>query len=82
MTEILYEKNMTIKVIAEPVVVAPVRNPPEVIQFPFKIDVPLPLPTPILPSSPPHFTPPLPPQLPTQPLPLLAPPMSPLYLVP
>ena len=64
MTEILHENILTvsIKVIAEPVVVSPVINPPEVIRFPLKIDVPLPLPTPILPLSPPYFPPPLPPQ--------------------
>ena len=83
MTEILHENILTvsIKVIDEPVVVSPVRNPPEVIRFPLKIYVPLSLLQPILPLSPPHFPPPLPPQLPPQPLPLLALPMSTLYLV-
>ena len=43
MTEILYENILTvsIKVIAEPVVVAPVINPPEVVRFPLKFYLPL-----------------------------------------
>ena len=59
MTEILYDKILTMAstVISEQVVVAPVRNPPEVIRFPLQIDVPLPLPPQIMPSSPPNFPP-------------------------
>ena len=57
--EMLYEKILTMasRVISEQVVLAPVRHPPEVIQFPLQIDVPLPLPPPIMPSSPLNFPP-------------------------
>ena len=51
-------------VIAEPVAVAPERNPPEVVPYPLKIDVPLPLPPPLLLLYPPLLPPTLPSPLP------------------
>ena len=62
LTAVLYDEmlTMTSTVVSDPVIVAPVRNPPAVVTFPLEIDVPPPLPLQLLPPSPPHLQPPLP----------------------
>ena len=54
-------------------IVNSVINLPEVVSFPLKFGVTLPLPPLFLSPSPPHVPPPMPPPLPPDPIPLLVP---------
>ena len=63
---------MASTVVTDMEIVDPVKNPPEVEPFPFQIDVPPPLPTPLTPPHPQHVPPPPPPPLPPEPLLLIS----------
>ena len=68
---------MAIKVVSDLVTFAPVRNPPAVEPFIWKIDASPPLPPLLPPPYPPHVPPPMPPKIPPEPLPLIASPPHP-----
>ena len=83
LTAVLDKKTFTmaITVIYDTVVVDPVRKISSAAPFTLQIDVPPPLPTPLLPPPSPHATPPLPPSLPSESLPPILPSPSPSDLV-
>ena len=64
-------------VVVDPILVAPMITPSELVTFSLKIYVPPPLPPPIPPPSPPHVPPPLSPPLLPEPLPMITLPTSP-----
>ena len=68
-------------VVFDAVLVSPVKNLAEVVQFPLHINIPSTLSPPLPPPYPPRVPPPLPPPLPPEPLPLIPTPTSTYDLV-